>query len=420
MESWARKLFETFSLGTAKSQIEFQDNSIVDAFRRLRVSSPTTLFDSAHQYDINPYLWTDDLSVNGTAVHDVNNSAAILATGSGTKDDSAILQSKNYIRYQPGKSQLIFISGVLGDGVENVSRKIGYFDNNNGIFFEQIGSNFYVVKRSKSSGTVVDTKIEQASWNVDTLDGTGTSGITLDIAAPQIFGIDLEWLAVGRVRLFLVINGCPVVIHNFSHANLAGSGAYMTTANLPVRSEIVNLDTASGSCSLMQICAAVISEGGVQDGRLLDFAAGRGTSTVAVTTRRPILSFKPRLTFNSIENRAQALPDNFEIYTSANIFYEVIINGTLTNSNFADVTDTLLQKDLAATAIANGRIVASGYVTVSGVTPGVRSVGVKALLQKTPLTVSADGTSSDIISLVVTSFSGTANVAAEMQWIDYR
>jgi hypothetical protein len=124
---------------------------------------------------------------------------------------------------------LILNTFVFNEAKTGLRQRVGYFGANNGIFLEQDGTTVNLVKRSYISGSVVDTKVAQASWNGDKLNGTGDSGLTLDLTKSQIFWIDVEWLGVGSVRCGFIINGEYYVAHTFHHANVLDS-VYMTTA----------------------------------------------------------------------------------------------------------------------------------------------------------------------------------------------
>ena len=302
-------------------------NPNLDAFGRLRTSNPTALFESQLQYNEAPLFWETALTGGGTATHLPNESAVRLrvTTASG---DKVVRQTKQYFRYQSGKSQLVELTGVMGALKTNVRQRIGYFDTNNGLFFEQDGTNLKVVRRTYTSGTPVDNAVNQSSWNIDTLGGNGPSGYTLDTSKAHILVIDLQWLGVGRVRFGFVIDGMLIYCHEILNANNL-STVYMTTANLPVRYEIENTDTTASETDLIQICSSVQSEGGYEDNLGILHSASNGITTVAVTTRVPILTVRPKTTFNSITNRGVVLPLSYGLYATTNAsFYEVVANGS--------------------------------------------------------------------------------------------
>jgi hypothetical protein len=391
----------------------------IDAFGRVRVSDPVTVFDAGHQYNINPLVWTSILAGTGAITHLPNESSASLSTGGTAADAKATLQTKVYHRYQPGKSQLVLCTGVFGAATENVRRRYGYFDSDNGLFFEQTEDGMHVVVRSKATGSVVDSRINQSAWNLDRLDGTGGSGITVDWEKAQIFLIDLEWLGVGRVRYGIVLGGAIVYVHEVTNVN-ALSGVYMTSANLPVRAEVENTDTTAASATMKQICVSVISEGGQEDDRAFLFSAGNGITTVAVTTRRAVLSIRPKLLFNSLANRGQVIPSEIELYAAANAYYEIVVGGTLGGTpSWASVNDaSIVEYDVAGTTVTGGTIVESGFVTTSG--GASRGQGRNGILGRLPLVLNAAGDVADVLSVVVTSFSGTAATSASVTWREFR
>jgi hypothetical protein len=231
-----------------------------DAFGRLRVSNPLTIFDSKNIMSKNT-LFDEALTAGGTATYTANKSTVNLNV-TEVSGDKTIRQSKRVMSYQPGKSLLIFNTFVMNTLTANLKQKVGLFDVNNGIFFYADGTALKIVRRTYTSGSPVDTEISQSSWNGDKLDGTGASGFTLDPAKSNILFIDIEWLGVGSVRVGFVINGQLITAHTFNNANSLTT-VYMQTANLPIRYEIETADTlAAGTYTLQQICSSCISEGG--------------------------------------------------------------------------------------------------------------------------------------------------------------
>jgi hypothetical protein len=392
-----------------------------DAFGRFRVSDPITVFDSQHQYRIEPLIW-DSTTLNsgtGTITHLPDESAAQLSTGGTGSGAKAVLQSKTYHRYQPGKSHLIMMTAAFGASTTNLRRRIGYFDARNGVFFEQTSSGVSVVKRSYVTGSAVDTSVAQASWNIDPLDGTGPSGITVDWTKSQIFLMDLEWLGVGTVRMGLIVNDIICYAHAFHNANVI-STIYMTTANLPIRYEIENTGTTAGTNTMLALCSTVVSEGGFEYERAYKFAYGSGTS-IGVTTRRPVMSIRPGLTFNSIAFRGQVIPEHLELTAANNSgYWELVLNGSLTGATFAigAPTNSATEVDIAANAISGGTVIASGFV-LSG-SGSTRGMGTEQLSGRIVLGLDAVGTTADILSLVVTSFTGTCNATSALLWRELR
>jgi hypothetical protein len=264
----------------------------VDSFGRLRVSNPLTLFDSSHRHQDNG-LWATSVANSGTATFNANQGLMDLAvtTTSGSK---VYRETLRVFPYQPGKSLLILSTFVFNEAKTNLRQRAGYFDNNNGFFLELSSSTLSFVRRSYVSGSLVETKISQSDWNTDKLDGTGLSGITLDMTKAQILWSDMEWLGVGSVRMGFVIDGVLITCHTFNHANIISS-TYITTATLPLRYEIENTGTTGSSSTLKQICGSVISEGGYQlsgDSHSIGTAIATPVSMATAGTVYPIVSLR--------------------------------------------------------------------------------------------------------------------------------
>jgi hypothetical protein len=304
-------------LGGPGGGISIGDGANLDAFSRLRTSEGLSLFDSSFKYDLRPLLFYQVSGNGGSISHDPQKVSAVLSVGT-LSGSSAILQSKQYHRYLPGKSQFIVTSQVPGAPVANVVKRFGYFDASNGIFFEQNGTtDIAFVIRSGVSGSIVDRRVVQSGWNLDKLDGTGPSRIRLDLSKAQIFIADLQWLAMGRVRVGFDINGQIVYCHEFLNANNLDV-PYMQTAHLPIRWE-VNNSAASAGGSMLATCAAVQSEGGLEKDEGFTFSVST-PATIATndTTRTILLAIRPTTGYYGKVNRVLIQPQNSSVLAGNN------------------------------------------------------------------------------------------------------
>lgn len=395
--------------------------SVLDAFGRLRVSDPQTLFDYQAQYDAGPLFWENVLTGSGTATHVANTTSVALAV-SDASGDKVVRQTREYIRYQPGKSQLILLTFAMNTAKTNLRQRVGYFDANDGIFLEVTGTTVNIVRRTSTSGSPVDTAIAKASWSVDPFDGNGPSRVNLDLTKGNIFFIDMEWLGVGKVRTgFAAPSGELRVAHEFQNAN-ALANVYTKTANLPVRYEIENLGATSGASTFSAICSAVMSEGGFEVSRGVPFSANSGVTVNSVTTEEPILSIRPKATFNSIVNRGAIILKEVNAYVdTTGARFNIVYGGTLTNASFASVNDnSITEFDTAATAISGGVIVGSFYLPASQA--GIRSAVTESMLSRLPLTLDVAGSNPINLSITATRIggTGTCNALAAITWQELR
>jgi hypothetical protein len=84
---------------------------------------------------------------------------------------------------------------------------------------------------------IVDFKVPQSQWNIDKMDGTGPSGVNINLSKMQMFYVDYSWYGAGAIRFgFKDHNGEVIYCHRMTHAN-AKTEAYMRSGNLPSRYE---------------------------------------------------------------------------------------------------------------------------------------------------------------------------------------
>jgi hypothetical protein len=383
-----------------------------DAFGRLRVSQPFTLFDSQNRYAADPSFDTS-LTGSGTSTFLTNESAVSLAvtTASG---DKVVRQTKRCFPYQPGKSLSFLMTFVMAAAKTNLRQRVGYFDSNNGLFLQRNGTELSLIIRSYTGGSVDDTrKVVQSAWNGDKLDGSGASGITLDTTKAQILFADFEWLGVGSVRVGFVIDGQYITAHTFDNANEVTS-VYMQTATLPLRIEIENTAATASSSSMKQICSTVISEGGYEQTSIERVARRSTTLTGIGTSFVPLVSI--RLASDSLG--AVILPKQVRVLPIANGEYEIALvrNATLTGASYDTTTFASVDFDVTATAMSGGDIVLNEYATASN---QAGSQAQNDLLYNFDMQLGATiaGTS-DVYTVAVRILSGTGSAIGSLAFYD--
>lgn len=385
-----------------------------DAFGRLRVSEPFSLFDSQNRYGKDPQF-NETTDTGGTSTYLANESSVALAVTT-TSGSEVVRQTYRVFPYQPGKSLLVLATFVMSAGQTNLLQQVGYFNTDNGVFFQKTGTTNQFVLRSNVTGTPSDTRtVNQADWNGDKLDGTGESGFTLDTSKAQILFMDFEWLGVGSVRCGFIINGQYIICHTFENANNI-SNVYMTTAILPIRYAIKATGTLASSATMKQICSSVISEGGYQQA-VAPHIARRTTLLAGITTTFvPLVSI--RLASDSLG--AVILPESIQVLPTTNQNYEVVLvkNATLTGAAYNTTTFNHVDYDVSATAMTGGTIVQQAYVTSSaqGRAVVLSPSGYNFDLQ---LGVSLGGTS-DVYTLAIQTVSGatTGDAVGSLAFID--
>jgi hypothetical protein len=114
----------------------------------------------------------------------------------------------------------------------------------------------------------VDTKVPQSDWNIDTVDGLGPSGYSVDLTKMQMFYIDYSWYGAGYIRWGLRgIDGNITYVHKMANNNV-NAEAYMRSGNLPARYEsntFAKTTNITGNVSTIAESLPVVSTAGFAD-----------------------------------------------------------------------------------------------------------------------------------------------------------
>ena len=394
--------------------ISYSNSPNIDAFGRLRVSTPFTLFDSSHRFSDNG-LWSTATATSGSATFNTAQGLVDLAvtTASGSE---VLRETTKIFAYQPGKSLLVLSTFVMSAAKTGLRQRVGYYGAANGYYLEQNDSTVSFVERSSVSGALVNTAIAQASWNVDPMNGSGPSGITLDLTKAQILFMDLEWLGVGTARMGFVIDGNFYVCHKFHHANIITS-TYITTASLPLRYEITNTGITSGASTLKQICSTVLSEGGYE---LVGLQQAIGIPINSPRTLGTAGTFYPVVSIRLKSTRLDAIVILTAIsimpVSTGNFNWQVVAVGTTTGGSWVSAgTNSSVEYNITGTSFAGGRILASGFFNATNQAAGQVDILKEALfkfqLERNGLTATPFE-----LTMIIASNSASDTVVASMDW----
>lgn len=403
---------------------------LADAFGRLRVSNPLTLFDSSHRYRDNG-LWNTSTASGGAAVFSANEGLVNLnvTTASGSE---VLRETTKVFSYQPGKSLLVFNTFVMAPAQNNLRQRVGYFGTDNGLYvqLENVTGNPVVsfVERSLVTGIVTETKISQnggvygagdTGWNVDKLDGSGPSGVTLDITKAQILFMDVEWLGEGTIRLGFIIDGNFILCHRFNHANIIAS-TYITTASLPLRYEITNTGATAVASTLKQVCSTVISEGGYE---LRGAQQAIGTPILTPRTFAVAGTYYPIVGIKLTSTKLDALVISTAVSilglgNGKNYAWRLVQGGVISGGAWVPVgVDSAVEYNLTGTSATGGRILAQGYMNSSNQASPSMNLLKEALFANQLERNSFTGTASEfIIEAAVQTTSGGEGIFASVDW----
>lgn len=394
-----------------KTKILAADSPSIDAFGKWRVSNPTTLFDNKQIVDSGSFNF-DIKTVNSATVTWNSGSAQSTFKVTNTSGSRAIKQSKDIFIYQPGKSQQIILTGKFDNKVDGIKKNIGFFDDNDGFFFQVSGSSFGIVLRKTINGVKTDTFISQSTWNLDKMNGLGPSGNILDISKAQIYTFDFEWLGVGRIRYGVVQKGILNYVHEINNYNTLET-VYLRNPNLPIRYEIsTHKNTTTGSL-MTQICSTVISEGGfTNNGKRMVVTSYAGGAIGASEYSALIL-----IRYSGVNSKcAQIIPEQLDLLIkpgNSSPFagrWDLLINPTVTNAlTWNNVSGSVVSQ----VAVSNGNpIVSRGTTVATGYFAGTAANSVATQIILDPfysLGRKIDNTS-DILALAIKTLDNTYTV----------
>lgn len=403
--------------------IAFGDSGSLGPFGWLRTAPPSYVFDAQLTYDLQPLLFEQIATATGgaaTITHDSTNRNAVMTFTAATTGSKAYMQQYEHNRYQPGRGQAALITGNFIEHKANCLKflKYGIGEAGNGVALESNGTGYQVTLYSDTAEG--DQTVLQADWD-DPLNGTGRSGLTLQISKGVIFFLDMQSLYYGRVRVCVDIDGIATCFHEFKNANVLAK-PYIQTANLPISAGMTCTGTVTTTMNFT--CCTVLSEGGQEDVGGFPFTA-RGAVTAASGTATPLVSVRPRTTFNSITNRSVFRLESIDLaVTGSNaVDWDLCLGQALTTPTWANVNATYSAMEYTSVAgTANGApglIIQSGSINATATSKGAISTRVP---MKYPITLDAAGAVRlmGTLTLNVTGVGGTSTCRGSLNWKELR
>ncbi len=404
----------TDDIGNSTTAITSSDTSAVDAFSRWRIADTGQRLDVEFIYDKQPDFF-DEITNNGSVTWNSDPRDLTLSLSNADDGSYATMQS-HPVPYTPGNSQYIHMTGVL-DYAGIGGGQAEYF------------------LRSSSTGSVVDETVVQSSWN------SLTTGI--DWTKAHIFSIDFQSLKVGRIRYYFNQNGVATKVGEITNDNEKTYG-YWQLPSLPVFWKIYNTATytymelgygdtnnavgfryrisVNASATMKAICCTVKSEGGtvLQQIPGLSRSISSGLNDITVSnTNIPLLSIRPRSTFNSVPNMGIFIPTIYNISTDNDIYLTLVHNATLTSPSWTnvDTDNSAMEYDVSASALSGGTIVYAQHYDTNARNRGETSSG---LLGKTVLWNRLSSLSGILTMAAIRLKGSNADVYSSITWTEIR
>lgn len=395
----------------------YADGPNLDAFGRLRVAEPKTLLDAKHLYDKLPLTFSEKLSGTGDCQFVLNDSMVQMVTN--TPNSFAIRQTRFHFNYQPGKSLQAFFTGKLHPQA-GITKRMGLYQSlssapttpTDGIYLEvtENGPSFNIVK---TQGTPHSMSFPQSAWNVDKLDGTGISGVTVAMSAAQIFVIDYEWLSLGRVRFGFMQSGKTYYAHYVNHINDLDR-PYITSPNQPVRYEIIQTGATPGI--MHHICTTVMVEGGEENiGKPIAISDSE-VNSIGTTNEVALLAVRLKPNTHDSVTLVKAV-DVLNTGTNAGMF-SVVLNPTYVSTPFTwvNVDNASVQYSTGGATVSGGYVLFKGFCS-SGIGGSTTSDSLAVPGEVTKLGVSVDG-ESDVVVVTGRAIKNTTSMVGLMNLLE--
>ena len=380
------------------NKIRYEDTAQLDALGRLRSSGFQLEFDSSLKNNDEAVLWSTRTEGSGSTSYDgIRRVVELSVSGTG---DKAFRQTKQYFQYKTGISHTsLFCANMKYSGSSGFVSRAGFFYEDNGVYIGYSDSGWFIGVRSNISGTVDDAIIPSDFWNIDKMDGSGPSGITLDPEALQVFYLDFSWTGVGRIRVGAFIGGKMILFHELDSSNERKDN-FLGTPSLPCRYEI---ESTGGSGTMTQQASCVLVEiAGDVDKRGLVRSVDTGVNTKPVSQSADTFVLGVRLKSGFERSRLESLSANM-IQSSNNnlIYYKVIIQPTYSGGTWTDIgTNSIAEFSTNVTSFSGGIVINSGYIP-TGRTSNV-SVDLSSIV---PITSDIDG-NRDLLMIVARGVDG--------------
>ena len=391
-------------------------NAQINSHNRLRITDYQSVWFNTFQFSKETDNWDEATVTGGSATWNANNSGVDLATTTAS-GASIIRQTIRVIPYTPGRPAQLNQQIKFATQTANLTQRVGLFDENNGFFFELVGaSTLNFVIRTSTSGSMQETRIARSSWNGDKLDGTGASGITLDLTKQQLMSFDYEWYGVGAVTLGFIINGSIINCHTYYTANIQTT-VWCSTPFLPIRLELFNTGTTTSSSTMRQGSNSVTCDGPFSPnmGASNSFASP-SVVTMSLGTYVPVISI--RLQSSALNGVLKPTYLTAGVTTVAGAVvvgaYRIIKNGTLTGPSWTNSVNigSFAQTDNAATAVTGGTVLKQAIT--AGTAEDISNIAFQLGRQSL-------GTVSETYTIAIAQLStGTQYGQASLQWIESR
>jgi len=190
---------------------------------------------------------------------------------------------------------------------------------------------------SQEGADDVTNWVYQEDFNVDKLDGTGTSGVTIDPTKLNIYQINFRWLGAGEIRFAMEnpLNGDMIFFHHIHFSN-ENTDVHINNPSFRIGYVAANLtastitDAHTYGASMMAAIEGLTKESGFPTGISSDSKSSLGAGTY-----HSIISLKNSLIYQNRINLRIVVLKNLDIAVTCNgpTRYYFVLRGTKSTGN---------------------------------------------------------------------------------------
>lgn len=272
-----------------------------------------------------------------------------------------------------------------------------------------VGSGAGTFAQTRAGAADSDTWIPQTSWNLDKMDGTGQSAITLDPTKGNVYGIRYQWLGYGAITFSVEDpdTGNLQDVHRIKYANKNTSPSVLSP-HMHMQYVAASLGSTTNITVRGASMAAFIQGEDRHGGTVRAYSNSKsiGTTLTNIFTLRPARVFKDKYNFGEMHpliltgasSSTGNKPGLIQVYKDATL-------GGTPNYSFVD-------SDSPVIADVSGTTVTGGYLLASFALPSTGSFAED--LSKLDLVLNK----SDTITIAAVSTAGTIDFSASLTWAE--
>ena len=211
--------------------------------------------------------------------------------------------------------------------------------------------------QSLAGAAPTETRVAQADWNKDKMDGTGIDGMVLDQTKGNVYKIQYQWLGFGAISFFIedATTMHFQLVHRIMYTNV-NTVPSITNPTLPMY--ILSKNTTNNS----DIIVKLGSHSAELEGKVKNLGVPKSTSVndkTITTDETPIFTIHSHDLYKSLNNRVEIILKSISASTVGGTKAAIIRirrNVTLTGAAFSaiDSNTSTIHLDTTATAMTGG------------------------------------------------------------------